>query len=752
MGKVLVIAEKPKTAKLLRDGLYSSQPNLNFVRCGVTPPGAAQIGYYENENIIITYTKGHLMSLYDVEDYEYGLNAKLTKEQKSWNSTELPYIPQKFKRKLTSKNDKGGFCEKQFKVIKKLINRDDVDYIVHYGDPDNEGELLIREVLEESHCTKPVKRLFTNSLVPSVIASAFYTDLRDDRDYFYMYQEALARQQTDWLLGINLTRYITKKANTGTLWRVGRVIVPIVKFIYDRSVAIENFTSTKSIGINAIVSDGDFSRTISTSTPKISFLETEKEQCEKLRNKLASLPMTVTDVSKEKFKIRPKKFMSQTDFRSEMNRLYGYSIDESTQVVQTLYESGYITYPRTDTQYLSSKEKDNVKDIIKLVQAAYNVQLNFRDTKTIFDDEKVSKEGHTALTLTIKLPSKDDLDNLGQACKDGYKLILSRFISNFYAQPVVEETVVTLQCGEYKFRLTGNEIIENGFLPYEKRNILEKLPDFTVGQVLDTKFEVVERETKPPKPVSLTELLEYLSNPYKKELKAASPNDDSAYYKLLKEGVSIGTQATINTILNNAIQDKYIIPSKKSYSIGERGKTLIKLLDSLQINLYKERNIQMNKDIISVGNKTLTLEQNVENIKNELESIVANNTQITLKIEDSDQICTCPLCGGKVKYSPKSKFYYCENWKPKAQGCKFCFSEEDKFLSKWGVKVTKSVVSAFSRNGFITFASKSKKKGSNGKYNPCRIKISITYPGDSIYPKYSVEKISEVQSIKNKKQ
>lgn len=747
MGKILVIAEKPKTAKLLREGLSPSQPNISFVRCGTSAIGAAQVGYYENDNVIIAYTRGHLMSLYDVEDYVYGENAKLSKEQKAWSNTSLPFIPDKFRRKLTLKNDKGSFCEKQFKVIKKLVNRDDVDFIVHYGDPDNEGELLVREVLEETNCTKPVKRLFTNSLVPSVIASAFYTDLKDDRDYFYMYQEALARQQTDWLLGINLTRYITMKADTGTLWRVGRVIVPIVKYVYDRNVAIENFSSTKTIGINAIVSDGDFSRTISTSVPKISFPESEKEECEKLRNELASLPMTVTDIKKDKFRIKPKKFMSQTDFRCEMNRVYGYSIDESTQVAQTLYEAGFITYPRTDTQYLSSKEKDNVKDIINLVSAAYNINLSFKDTKTIFDDDKVSKEGHTALTLTIKLPTKDNLDDLGQACKDGYKLILSRFISNFYTQPVVEETTVTLKCGEYMFKLTGNEVVDYGFLPYEKRNILEKLPDFAVGQVLDAKFEVVERETKPPKPVSLTELLEYLSNPYKKELKAANPNDDAAYYKLLKEGVSIGTQATINTILNNAIQDKYIIASKKSYSIGERGKTLIKLLDSLQINLYKERNIQMNKDIIAVGNKTLTLEQNVENIKNELENIIANNAQITLHIDDSNQIAVCPLCGGKVKYNPKSKTYYCENRKPNGQGdwgCKFRFSEEDKFLSKWGVKVTKSVVSAFARNGFITFASK--KKDKNGKWNPCRIKISVTYPEDSQFPKYVVEKISEVQS------
>lgn len=740
MGKVLVIAEKPTTAKLLLEGLSDSQPEFEFISCGKTPARSARIGYYENENIIITYTRGHLMSLYDIEDYIYGENPKLSKEQKMWKNVSLPYVPNKFQRKVTvDKKDISKFYEKQFGVIKKLLARNDVDYVVHYGDNDKEGELLVREVLEEAKNKKPVKRLFTNSLVPEVIAATYYTDLHDDRNYYNLYLEALARQQTDWLLGINLTRYLTLKANTGTLWRAGRVIIPIVKYIYDRSVEIENFTSTKSFGINAYVEDGDFSRTISNSTPQIYFKEDEKAQCEALQKQLSALPTTVSNVEKTKYRIKPKKFMSQTDFRCEMNRLYGYSIDEITKVSQTLYESGFITYPRTDTQYLSTKEKDNVKHIIQLVENAYGIQLNFRDTKSIFDDEKVSKEGHTALTLTTKLPTKVDLERLGKACMDGYKLILGRFISNFFSPPVIEETTVTLQCGDYSFKFRGNEIVEKGFLPYEKRSILDKLPEFTVGQVLDVKYEVADRETKPPKPVSLTELLHYLSNPYEKELKEANPNDDSAYYKLLKEGVSIGTQATVDTIIANAIQDKYIIASKKNYAIGERGKTLIKMLDALQINLYKDRSVQLNKDIAAVGNKVLTLEQNVENVKAELDSIIANNAQVTLNIDDTDAVCTCPLCGGKVKFSQNKKFYFCENWK--AKNCKFHFNEDDKFLTKWGVRVTKSVVSAFARNGFITFTDKGR-----GKNNPPgRRKISVSWTEDSPYPQYKVEKISEVK-------
>ena len=285
----------------------------------------------------------------------------------------LPYVPGHFKRILA--DDKNDFPKKQFAVIHELVHRPDIDYIVHYGDPDNEGELLIREILEEAGNTKEVKRLFTNSLVPAVVAEAFYLELKNDRDYNNMYLEALARQQTDWLLGINLSRYLSLMAKTK--FRAGRVIIPIVKYIYDRDMEIKNFVSQKSLGINATVRDGDFERTIYTSEPKIHFEETQREECQQLLNQLSASPMVVQLVDVSRYKIKPKKFMCLTDFRSEMNQLFGYSVEKSTAVAQTLYESGFISYPRTNSQYLSTKEAESVQKIIQLIGAAYGIPLQF---------------------------------------------------------------------------------------------------------------------------------------------------------------------------------------------------------------------------------------------------------------------------------------------------------------------------------------------------------------------------------------
>lgn len=744
MGKILVIAEKTKTAKALITGLTGEQ--FVFKEKAKMPAGCARVGYFESPNIIVACARGHLFSLYSIEEYVYGVEqAKQIKSQ--WSMDVLPYVPGHFKRKLA--DDKNDFPKKQFAVIHELVHRPDIDYIVHYGDPDNEGELLIREILEEAGNTKEVKRLFTNSLVPAVVAEAFYLELKNDRDYNNMYLEALARQQTDWLLGINLSRYLSLMAKTK--FRAGRVIIPIVKYIYDRDMEIKNFVSQKSLGINATVRDGDFERTIYTSEPKIHFEETQREECQQLLNQLSASPMVVQSVDVSRYKIKPKKFMCLTDFRSEMNQLFGYSVEKSTAVAQTLYESGFISYPRTNSQYLSTKEAESVQKIIQLIGAAYGIPLQFKQSKSVFDDNKVSNEGHTALTLTTCLPTKSDLEQMGQECLNGYKLILARFISNFYTQPIIEETIVTMECAGYLFRMSGERIIEKGFLAFESRNILEPLPTFTVGQVVDATFEIAERQTNPPKKVTVKELLEYLKNPYQKELKAIDPNDDTEYYRLLKEGVSLGTEATVDGIIANAIKEGYITSKKKSYSIGTRGIVLIQLLDELSINLYKDRSVSMNRAIRAVGTKQISLEENAFIIQNELEEIMENNRNVAVSVSlpdarDKSVIATCPLCGGRVlelKGKEGKTFYACEHHE-KNGGCKFYFSANNKYFDALGIKLSSKIVKQIAADGYFVVNGLVSKKGN--KYNA---KITVTFPEDRRFPQYDMSFANSKQRKKN---
>ena len=739
MGKILVIAEKSKTAKALISGM---EERFEFKEKAKMPVGSAKVGYFESPSTIIACARGHLFTLYSIEDYQYGVSDSQhnSPQKNKWTLDILPYVPKQFKLKVTE--EKNNFPKKQFEVIRELIHRPDIDYIVHYGDPDNEGELLIREILEQAGNTKEVKRLFTNSLVPSVVAEEFYLNLQNDRDFNDMYLEALARQQTDWLLGINLSRYLSLKANTK--FRAGRVIIPIVKYIYDRDMEIKNFSATKSLGINATIQNGDFQRVIYTSKPKIRFEEGQRQECQQLLDKLSSSPMIVESVESSKYKIRPKKFMCLTDFRTEMNQQFGYPIEKSTAIAQALYENGYISYPRTNSQYLSTKEAENVQKIIQMISGAYGIPLQFKQSKNIFDDSKVSNEGHTALTLTTCLPTQKDLLQMGEDCMRGYKLILARFISNFYTQPIVEETVVTMDCAGYKFQISGERVIEKGFLSFEPRDIQETLPVFAVGQVIDATFDIAERETKPPKKVSVKELLEYLKNPYQKELKAMNPNDDTEYYRLLKEGVSLGTEATVDTIIGNAIKEGYITSSKKNYSIGERGIALIHLLDELGINLYKDRNVAMNKAIRAVGTKKITLEENVSSIEEELKTIIENNKEVVINISvpdsgDRKTVATCPLCGGKVrqlKNKDGKVFFACENHQ-KNSGCKFYFPPGSRYFEALGIKPTSKIIKNIAEDGFFIIKGLTSKKGN--KYDA---KISVSFPDDKRFPKYDMSYVN----------
>ena len=245
MSKILVITEKFSQAKALRTGLrqnievktysnsYNKSKNPNL--------------YYEGDSTIIVPAHGHLFELYDIPDYLEGTIQKNENGKTNWRefADKIPYIPETFKYKLKSGWEKG-----QFELIKKLINRDDVEKIYNFGDPDAEGELLIREILIHANNTKPVERIETKSLVPSEIANEYYHPYNSN-NYTYLYFEALARQQTDWLTGINFTVMLTLKS--GVFFPVGRVLVPIVRYVYNKVNEHENFVPEISYGINLIL-------------------------------------------------------------------------------------------------------------------------------------------------------------------------------------------------------------------------------------------------------------------------------------------------------------------------------------------------------------------------------------------------------------------------------------------------------------------------------------------------------------------
>lgn len=707
--KTLVIAEKPKAAKALVSGLYKKEFDFIEPYKKFKAP-QAKAGYYECDDIIITYAKGHILRLKTIEEY-LGLPASPR------NYDCLPYVPETFE--LTVADD--VWYQEQFKVIRDLLKRKDVGTIVHFGDPDNEGELIIREILSYFGNTRPVKRLWCNSMVPSVVADAYY-NLEDDKKYTNIYFQAMARQRFDNMWGINISRLLTKKAHEN--FPAGRVLVPIVRYIYDRDKEIENFVSTTSYGIDAVLRKNGWETKITSSDPEISFKESEKGEADILAKDMNTFQKVVTNYEEKEKTLKPKKLFNLTSFQSQFNKDYGYDLKTSLNTLQKLYEKGFTTYPRTSVEYLNEKESKEIEKVItKLIAAGHNIK--FHKKPSVFNDDKCVG-GHTALTITTKIPTDADINDMTDAEKQAYSMIFNRTVSNFCDDARILESKVEITCGKYVFKVTGNELIDEGFMIYETRNIKNKIPSFVIGENVDMSFEVAERETTPPPKVTPPALLKFLANPYASELKEINKEDDEEYYKLLKEGATLGTESTTATIVENAQKYGYITLKKKSFSITEKGIAFIKLLDTFGINLYKEKNIEMNKEIIAIGNKAYSLDESKQKTIAELQDIFIRNENSNVTIDANlfnDSIGTCPHCGNPV--IEKQNSFQCTN-----KDCSFFIYKQDKYFKSFGKTITTSIARQLLNKGKVQL---NKCKSKSGK--EYSIVINVDYTGQ--YPKYT---------------
>ena len=706
--KKLVIAEKTKAAKALVAGLYKKdfqfvEPYKKF------KPPKSKAGYFESDDVIVVYASGHLLRLKTVEEY-LGLPASPR------NYDCLPFIPKNFE--LVVEDDE--WTQVQFKIISELLKRKDINEVVHFGDPDNEGELIIREILSYLGNNLPVKRLWCNSMVPEVVAEAYY-NLEDDKKYTNIYMQALARQRFDFLWGINISRFLTKKA--GQNFPAGRVLVPIVKYIYDRDKEIDEFCSVTSYGIKADVSKGDWKTSTVNITPKVSF--TDKSQAEVLASQLNKLPKIVASYEEKNKKKYPKKLFNLSSFQSQFNKNCGCDLKKSLEIVQKLYEKGFTTYPRTSVEYLSSKETREMEKVITKLIAAGHSALSFDPKASVFNDDKCVG-GHTALTITTKIPTEDDVNNMSELEKQAYCMILNRTLSNFCEPLEYLESKVVIECGEYTVQITGNKLLSEGFSIYEETPLKDQIPSFSIGESVDINFIANEQETSPPPKITPELLLKFLANPYQEELKEINKEDDTFYYNLLKTGATLGTEATTAQIVENAQKHGYIVLKKKAFSITEKGVAFIKLLDTFGINLYKEKNIEMNMEITAIGTKAYLLEECKQKIAAELQDIVMRNENSNVVINAdlfNDSLGVCPKCGEPV--IEKKNSFQCTN-----KNCKFFLYKEDKYFKSFGKTITPSIAKSLLDKKQVRL---NKLKAKSGK--EYSIIISADFSGD--FPKYS---------------
>ena len=645
---VLIIAEKPSLARNIVAGIGKLD---------------RKDGYFIGEGYIVTWVLGHLFSLVDVETY--------TGASGRWTLDNLPCFPEKFQFELKKNADKqiDPGVKKQFKIIESLCNRDDVDTVVNAGDADREGEIIVRICVENAlKSAKPMKRLWLPDQTPETVKKAL-GEMKDESEYDNLAAEGLARTYIDWLYGVNLTRYASIK--TGKLLRVGRVIVPIVRAIYDRDMEIRNF---KPEPYYVIQSSAKTKNQKIDLTSKHKFTKDEHIKAEELARLYNETGAVVTSVSSKTENIFPGKLYSLSTLQNVLGKKYKMSMADSLKIVQKLYEEGYLTYPRTNSEYLATAEKDKMRAIISNV-SKLGYPVRFKDSKHIFDDSKI--ESHSALTPTYKIPPKDKLSENESKV---YSTVFRRFVAVFCAEEcVAEKSEIKIKVGELEdFSLKGTVIKEPGWTKYDDYSQKDKiLPRLEQGDAVNIAFKPEEKETTPPKHYTIETLNNYLKNPFKddkaraKELEENGEIDDADDYKAIFEGLELGTEATRTGIIDNAKRSMYIDLKKDVYTIMQDGEYLINSLSRLSISMDKYKTSELGKALKSVFHGTMSIEQSIRLAEDEIASVFKNKEN-GFENENVDTgkygeiVGKCPLCGKNVirgKYN-----YGCYGFK---DGCEF---------------------------------------------------------------------------------
>ena len=647
----LIIAEKPSLAKTIAAALGKCENHKN----------EDNTGYYENDNYIITWAFGHILELYSIYNY-------FNVDKMPWKDIPVPYIPKEFLYKLKDDNS----IKKQFNIIKDLINSNKISTIIHCGDADREGQLIIDNIISQIDTTKDIKRLWLPEQTHETIRFSL-NNLKNNKDYLNLHNEGMARTKLDWLFGINLSVFLTVKS--GEKLAVGRLIIPLVKYIYDRDMEIKKFKSEKYYQVEGVLEKDNIKVTLTDERK-----EKLKEKADEIASRLTG-KVKVVEIEKKEITKQASKLFSLDTLQSFLSKNHKLDFATSLKSIQSLYEQGYITYPRTNTEYLADNEKEKVKELIKILDV--DNELDFNDSKKIFDSTKI--ESHSAIIPTKKIPNGlKDNENLI------YDVIKNRFFSNFLKEKTITEkttiTIKSLKDENITFKLNGETITQEGFYKYEPRDFKNELPNFTENEEFEVTFESKEKKTTPPKKVTEEELGNFFKNPFRKEIKES----DDEEYKDILAGIEIGTVATRTPTIEKVKKYGYISQKKSTYSIEPLGEKLIEILDKLNINLYAERTVAFSKLLKQVYKNEKTIDDILAAANEELENIVNQKIEIE-KINKEDMLESlgeCPMCKkGQIhqKQSKEGKVYYSCSEKE----CKFFLWEDSKHFNN-PIKITKA--------------------------------------------------------------
>ncbi len=589
----LIIAEKPSLARSIMRSLGEK-----FTK---------EDEYYRSENYYVVPLRGHILELKDFEEYEENEGSSM------WSVKNLPFFPAQYEYGISRGSRKTYDC------LRKLLKQKDVTEVIHCGDADREGQIIVDLVLEKLGCRTPVTRPFIKSTTEEGLRTAF-AERRPNEEYRNVSAEGKARLWIDYDFGKNLSRYASRKAGARTGLNVGRVIGAIVTEIYDRDLEIENFVPRNYFKVE---SDLDIKL-----TSKKEFEADAKAEAEAYAEQLNQTDAVVSDVKKAKQTKRPPRLFSQTDLQSAANKRYGFAPKRTLKAAQGLYEKGLITYPRTNTTYIAEGDRPMIAGVLKRMGPEFEM-------KRVFDDSKV--DGHSAITPTgmKKELSGDELKI--------YMMVLDRFRAVFCKEPcTVLKTTMTIDCIE-QFKVSGEVPLTAGWKKYE--HVPEQtavLPDLKAGDLVEHDFKAVAAQTKPPAHYTVTTLGKWMQNPFRK-----SEEDEVDYAKMLS-GMEIGTEATRAAIIDKAISKEYIDLTKNTYTIQPAGRFLVETCRQLGIDMSSVKTAEMGRDTKAVSRGEKSPEEVLEAVREEIRGIIGSGATVS-KTKESERVC--PVCGRHLQES-----------------------------------------------------------------------------------------------------
>ena len=670
----LVIAEKPSVARDIARVLGTK---------------TKRDGYYENNEYRVTWCIGHLVQLADPEAYG--------EEYRQWTLAALPIIPEKFQKEVAVST------QKQFAIVQKLLAQS--TEVICATDAGREGQLIFEYVYRfEDRPAQTVKRLWISSMTDEAIQEGF-RNLADNEQFANLYESARCRSEADWLVGMNFTRLFTLRY--GTKLTVGRVQTPTLALLVERHKAIANFQEKPFYQL-----EGDFGQVKAIwHRGEVNRLDS-KEEAEKLGQTLTGKLGEITKLeTKRKNEERPLLF-DLTELQREANRRYGYTAQETLSIAQNLYEKHkYITYPRTDSRYLTVDMKPKIPALLQKVWQVLPMPKEVKEknllTKPNIDKRiiQVSKvTDHHAIIVTERIHLYQP-QQLTERENNVLRLIMVRFIVALAQKRVYDETKLEIAVEKDIFKASGKVVVDEGWAGLE-RLLLGKaqqeeeqeeeqlLSGISLGQKLVLEaVKVLEKKTSPPKPYTEATLLTAME-------KAGKELEDKELKESMK-GKGLGTPATRAGIIEKLISTGYVERKKKNLLPTQQGITFIELLPqsikSVELTANWEQRLQDISDGIGLHEKFM---QDIRRYVTDLVEENKNSEQVEATFRKGvlrKIVGKCPKCGRNVIESDKS--FYCDGFRDEENKCNFTLWKNNAYLQARGVTLDAAKAAALLKYG-----------------------------------------------------